>query len=127
MKSLIISVLSLSILITIWCVFYNYSDDYLHSTVNDIDNSVMIHVEDKQWKKASKEINNMEKGWHKYKRTASFFLDTESLNETDYSFAKCNKYIKAKDVSNSAGEVNCLKEQLLFLHKNESLIWSNIF
>ena len=53
-------------------------------------------------------------------------LETDKINETDTTFAKTLMYIKAKDLSNSSGELLSLKESLKLLHKNEGLSLSNI-
>ncbi len=54
------------------------------------------------------------------------FLDTQQVNDADSNFAKTLMYIKAKDVSNSSGELLALTEQLRFLHENEGLSLRNI-
>lgn len=127
MRNFIIALICLSLLIGAWCVFDNYSDDKLHGYINDIENTIIAEVESGKWDKAYSDFNALSKDWHKYKKHAAFFLDTRAINDTDYSIARSRFYIKAKDDSNSTGELACLKEQLTFLHYNESLDWGNIF
>ncbi|MGN0727451.1 MAG: DUF4363 family protein, partial [Anaerovoracaceae bacterium] len=57
---------------------------------------------------------------------ALLFLDTQTINEIDYSLARPMKYVKAEDVSNSAGELNAIIEQLTFLKKNDEVSAANI-
>ncbi|MDD4376968.1 MAG: DUF4363 family protein [Eubacteriales bacterium] len=127
MRSLITSIICLIILIGGWLIFYNYSDNYLHQSIKRIDDEIMVEIEEENWSDAYEDFSNINSNWHKYKKVASFFLDTETINEIDFTFSKTIKYIKAKDVSNGSGELNCLKEQLIFLHKNETLNLENIF
>lgn len=127
MRNFVISVICLSLLVGVWCVFDSYSDKTLHGYIEDIEDNIIIAVEDGKWDQASVDFEALSVSWHKYKKSAAFFLDTQTINDTDYSIAKAKYYIKAKDDSNSTGELNCLKEQLTFLDYNESLNWGNIF
>lgn len=56
-----------------------------------------------------------------------FFLDTQTINEIDYSMAKSVKYVEAKDVSNASGELSAMLEQLTFLCSNDEVNWGNVF
>ena len=66
-------------------------------------------------------------GRNRYKKKAVFFLDTQTINEIDYSMAKSVKYVKAKDVSNASGELSAMLEQLTFLCSNDEVNWGNVF
>ena len=127
MRNFIVAIALLGLLIGTWSVFDNYSDNRLHGYIDKIETSIIPEVEAGQWDDASKHFDALSKDWHKYKKPAAFFLDTETINDTDYTIARAKYYIKAKDDSNSAGELSCLKEQMTFLHYNESLAWGNIF
>ena len=48
------------------------------------------------------------------------------LNEADCTIEKTAYYIQAEDLSNASGELASLKDQLLFLHYNETLSAGNI-
>ncbi|WP_425757271.1 DUF4363 family protein [Ihubacter sp. rT4E-8] len=87
---------------------------------------IMEAVEQEDWEKANTAFSQEYQRWHEYRRIALFFLDTQSINETDQTFAKTLKYIKAEDRSNSSGELLSLTEQLKTLHENESITWQNI-
>lgn len=127
MRNFIISVICLGLLIGCWCVFDSYSDTRLQDYISRIEAEIIPEVEAKKWDEAYDHFQAISDDWHKYKKTAAFFLDTESINEADYSLARAKYYIKCKDDSNSTGELACLKEQLTFLHYNESLAAGNIF
>lgn len=127
MRNFIISIVCLGILVGAWAVFGFYSNKTIDSYEQALENSIIKAVEAEQWEKAYTEFRNLSQDWHRYKKAAAFFLDTQAINDTDYSIAKAKYYIKAEDVSNSSGELASLKEQLVFLHQNESITWGNIF
>ena len=126
MRALIVSTISLCLLIGGWAIFYNYSDNHHHEMINDCDNIVMAAVENEDWDKAYDQFKQVYDHWHKYRKKALLFLDTQTVNDTDCSFAKTLKYIKAEDVSNGSGELLGLREQLKSLHLNESISLQNI-
>lgn len=127
MKSLIISIVCLGILVGGWFVFANFADDTLHSLMNYIEEDIMAETIDEDWSAAQKSMDNLSHRWHRYKKIYVFFLNTDDINQTDYSIARADYYIKAKDLSNSTGELACIKEQLRFLHLNETITLENIF
>lgn len=126
MRSLIVSFFVLLLLIGCWICFYQYSDQALHQMVSACEEQVMPAIEAEEWDKAYNHFQKQYKAWHKYQKTALFMLETDKINETDTTFAKTLMYIKAKDLSNSSGELLSLKESLKLLHKNEGLSLSNI-
>lgn len=71
-------------------------------------------------------MKKLDDDWHKYKKTALLFLDTQTINEIDYSLARAEKYVKSEDVSNSSGELNSMIEQLTFLKQNDEVTFANI-
>lgn len=127
MRSLIVSFLCLALLIGTWAVYSNYSDEKIHSYLNEIENQLIVDVMDGNWDRAESHFSTFEDDWHQYKSVACFFFSTDKINETDYSIAKIKYYIKAKDDSNASGELSCLMEQLKFLHGNESINMQNVF
>jgi len=126
MRALLISVLSLSILIGIWAVFYQYSDEQLHHLTSSCENEVMPAIESENWDAAYEIFSKKYKQWHDYQKWALYMLETESINNVDQAFAKTLMYIKAKDLSNSSGELLALKNALNVLQKNESITPNNI-
>lgn len=126
MRSLISSFLILILLIGCWFCFYRYSDNALHQLVTACEEEVMPAIEAGKWEAAYHAFDSQYKAWHEYQKVALFMLDTEKINETDTAFAKTLMYIKARDLSNSSGELLALKEALMLLHKNEGLSPSNI-
>lgn len=126
MRSLLISILSLSVLIGGWTIFYFYSEETLEQIIDRCETSIMPAVEEEQWDLAYSEFKEEYEKWHEYRKKALFFLDTEEINDTDGAFAKTLMYIKAEDVSNGSGELLALKEQLKFLHENEGIGIENI-
>lgn len=127
MRTLIISVISLSILVIGWCIFVRYADDNLHKLINRIDDDITVSVNSEEWEKASDSFKKLSESWHKQKKVYSLFMDTSAINETDYSIAKAKAYISAKNIPLATGELSCIKEQLSFLHLNELISIDNVF
>ncbi|MEY8368925.1 DUF4363 family protein [Anaerovoracaceae bacterium 42-11] len=126
MKALITSIISLAILVSCWGLFYHYSDQNLHDIITECEDAVMPAIENENWDTAFEAFQSQYEKWHNYRDKALFFLDTQQVNDADSNFAKTLMYIKAKDVSNSSGELLALTEQLRFLHENEGLSLRNI-
>ncbi len=126
MKALITSILSLALLIGCWGIFYHYSENTLTEIISECEDSVMPAIENEKWEQAYEAFSDQYESWHRYQDKAFYFLDTQAVNDTDSTFAKTLMYIKAKDVSNSSGELLALTEQLRFLHENEGLNLHNI-
>lgn len=127
MKSFITSIVCLSLLVGGWAIYNYYSDNVLHSFINEIEDNIIIAVEAENWDSADRDFDTLSDKWHDYKKAACFFFETDALNDTDYTIARAKYYIHAKDVSNASGELACLKEQFTFLHFNESIKLQNIF
>ena len=126
MKDLIISVLAVALLIGSWLVFFEYSSDNIDSYAHSIKKEGIPAVEAEKWEESRQPLDKIDKDWHSYKKVALLFLDTQTINEIDYSLARAIKYVKAEDVSNSAGELNAIIEQLTFLKKNDEVSAANI-
>ncbi len=127
MKNLISAICAVSILIGAWLIFAYYSERQIDSFSSSIEAAIIPAVEAEDWKSSNRSISELNTAWHIYKKKAIFFLDTDTINEIDYSLAKAVKYVKAEDVSNSSGELNAMLEQLSFLCGNDELNWGNIF
>ena len=127
MRSLLVSSLCLAILLAGWCVFYYASAEKSEAYITEIQEVIIPAVRAKDWDTAYAGFKEFGKDWHRYKKAAAYFFDTSALNEADYSIARAEEFIRAKDPSNSAGELAALREQFKFLHKNESISLGNIF
>jgi len=126
-RALITSILSIAVLVTSWSIFVNYSDKNIHKLMNAIEDDILISVYAEDWDKAEDQLNDLSKKWHKQKKVYSFFFNTTDINDTDFSIARAKNYIYAKDVPLASGELNCVKEQLGFLHLNELITLDNVF
>ncbi len=126
MRDLIISIAAVALLIGTWLVFFDYSSDNIDSYTHSLKKEIIPAVEAEQWEESKQLMKELDKDWHKYKKVALLFLDTQTVNEIDYSLARAIKYVKAEDVSNSSGELNSMIEQLTFLKKNDEVSASNI-
>ena len=65
------------------------------ATLYQIETTIIPEIEAKNWDDAYAHFEEVSDSWHKYKKTAAFFLDTDAINEADYSIAKSKYYIKA--------------------------------
>lgn len=126
MRDLIISIMTVALLIGTWLIFFDYSSDNIDSYTYSLKKEIIPAVEAEQWEESKQLMKNLDKDWHKYKKVALLFLDTQTVNEIDYTLARAIKYVKAEDVSNSSGELNSMIEQLTFLKKNDEVSASNI-
>ena len=127
MRDLIVSAAVMIILIGGWLLFDNYSEEQLADFSSSIIEEIIPAVEEEKWEESAAMIDVLSKHWHDYRKKALFFLETEEINEIDYCLAKSEKYIKAKDVSNSSGELNSLSEQLIFMYEKQDINAANIF
>lgn len=127
MRDLLIATVAVLLLIGSWLFFFSYSEQNLGEYRTDIKETILPLVENEDWQAAYSQMEQLDKDWHQYKKVALFFLDTETINEIDYSLAKSIKYVKAEDVSNSSGELNAMIEQLTFLSYNDKINLGNIF
>ena len=127
MRTLIISTISLALLIAIWGFYNTYSEQQLHLLISNCEQQVMPAIEAKDWNSAYDSFKQQYNLWHQYQKKARYMLETELLNNLDESYARTLMYIKAKDLSNSTGELLALQHGLESVHKNETLSLSNIF
>jgi hypothetical protein len=80
-----------------------------------------------EWDRAEKQFDKASKDWHRQKKIYTFFFNTKEINDTDYSIARAKYYIRTRDAALASGELNCVQEQLKFLHLNELITLDNIF
>jgi len=126
-RALITSILCIAVIIASWSIFVNYSDKNIHKLMNTIEDDILISVYAEDWDKAEDQLNHLSKKWHKQKKIYSFFFNTMDINDTDFSIARAKNYVYAKDIPLASGELNCVKEQLGFLHLNELITLDNVF
>ncbi len=126
MRNFLISAVCLALLIGVWGIFDFYSNGKIEGYQTQIDNTVISAVEAGRWDEAASAFSLFSDDWRGYRKAASFFLDTQDLNEADCTIEKTAYYIQAEDLSNASGELASLKDQLLFLHYNETLSAGNI-
>lgn len=126
MRTLITSILTLSILISIWCFFFYDSRTTIKNMVIDCGTDIMSDIESEQWESANKSITTQYNLWKQYRKKALFFLNSEDINEIDCTFARTAFYIKSQDLSNSTGELCALMTQLDFLIEKENITPQNI-
>ncbi|HWQ78529.1 MAG TPA: DUF4363 family protein [Anaerovoracaceae bacterium] len=127
MRSLIISFVVMALVVSGWGIFVNYSDKNIHRLMNVIEDDILVSVNAEDWEKASEQIDELSEKWDKQKKVFTFFFDTEDIRDTGFSISRAKNYIKAKNLSLAAGELNLTKEQLEFLHMNELITLDNIF
>lgn len=127
MRNFVISTICLGLLIATWGIFDFYSKQKVEEYQTRLDHTIIKTVESENWKKAYSDFEQFIADWKDYKKRAAFFLDTQPLNETEYTIARAKYYMKAKDISNTSGELASLSKQLLALHENEALSAKNIF
>ena len=126
MRDLIVSVVAVALLIGAWLLFFNYSQHQINQFAGIIETSAIPLAGEADWDGCNTQISILNRKWHKYKSIAFFFLDTDSLNQIDYSMARSVQYIKAQDYSNASGELLALSEQLKRLYSNERITFANI-
>ncbi|NLD18642.1 MAG: DUF4363 family protein [Clostridiales bacterium] len=127
MRDLIISLICLILILVPWGIYEGFSEKTIHQYKTILSKEVIPSIEKDDWKTAMDRFDFIAKDWDKYKKTSAFFIDTESINETDGIVSKTYYYIKLKDPSNSAGEAAYLKYSFDFLHKNEKPSIANVF
>lgn len=127
MRSLIVSVLCIVVVAASWGIFVHYSDRNIHQLMNAIEEDILISVYAEDWGKAEAQFNDLSKKWHRQKKIYSFYFNTNEINDTDFSMARAKNYIYSENIALASGELNCIKEQLSFLHMNELITVDNIF
>lgn len=127
MKALIISIISIAVVIAGWGIFVSYSDRTIHRLMNSIEDDILVSVYAQEWDRAEKQFDKVSKDWHRQKKIFTFFFNTKEINDTDYSIARTKYYIRIRDAALASGELNCVQEQLKFLHLNELITLDNIF
>lgn len=126
MRDLLVSAAIILLLIGGWLYFDDYSNDSVEDMVSDIEEQLVPSVEREDWSRSMELMDKLQADWGEYKDKALLFLNTEELSEIDFCLAKSQKYVEAKDVSNSSGELNSMAEQMKFLLSREKITAENI-
>ena len=126
MRNFLISAVCLAVLIGTWSAFGFYSNGKIENYQSQLGDQVLSDMKAGHWDEAEFVFSYFSKDWHQYRKKASFFLDTQDLNDIDCTIEKTACYIQAEDLSNASGELANLKDQLFFLHYNEQIALGNI-
>jgi hypothetical protein len=126
MRSLLIASAVVIVMIGGWLIFNSYSNNAVENLIDRIEDEIIPEIEAENWDNSKDLIDEFKSDWHKYKEPALLFLNTDELCEIDYSIARAEKYIDAKDVSNSTGELNSIAEEMRFIISKEHINVENI-
>lgn len=127
MRNFIVSMISLLIVISLWVGFSVYSGKMTDALQTQSQKLITSSISREDWASAETDYRQLSELWHRYKKTASIFLDAKDINEIDSTMDKAYLYMKAQDVSNSTGEFSYLKDKFQFLYQNDTLSFSNVF
>lgn len=126
MRDLIVSTIIVVVLIGGWLFFENYSENSIDSMSELIHDEIISAVENEDWENADDMMAELQDRWDKYKDKALLFLNSGEISEIESVISKTREYVKAKDVSNSSGELNALADQIDFLTRREKINVENI-
>lgn len=126
MRDLIISAVAVVLLISIWLIFFSYSESQIVSFTDTVENRLIPMAEAGDWDSCASAAKDLNTRWEQYKKSAFLFLNTDDLSDIDCSLAKTIKYIDAHDLSNSSGELMTLHRQLSYLSLNEKINAANV-
>ena len=110
MRDLIISAAIMIVLIGGWLIFDSYSENHLSDFADYIIDDIIPAVEEENWEESIAMIADFSDDWHEYRKKALMFLDTDEINEIDFS----------------SGELNSLAEQLIFMYEQQDIKAANI-
>lgn len=126
MKDFLISGFIILFLMVTWGFFLHHAEEDSQKMIHTIRAEILPDMEAGQWDDVRRKLDTLNDTWHKFRKTALYFFHTETINGIDYSVASVLKYAQAEDLSNAAGELNSMIEQLSFLTGNEKLTLQNI-
>ena len=87
MRDLLISLGMVGLLLAAWITFSCYSEGQAEDLSQFIDTDIMSAVEASDWKDADAKILILKERWKQSRKSALFFLDTQTINEIDCSLA----------------------------------------
>lgn len=127
MKDLIVSTLILFLIAGGWTAFLSYAESQTSSYIVDIETQILPAVEAEDWTNSTQMLETFRQDWHRFRKTALCFLDTETISDIDYGLARAIKFTSAGDAGSAAGELNSMAEQLSLLMENQKISLQNIF
>lgn len=126
MKHLIVSIICLLVLIIPWSIYGKYSSDAIENYKAIITNQVIPSIESGEWTEAEESFNALSDDWNRYKTISAYFINTDSVNDTDGFVSKTQYYIRLHDAANASAESAYLMQKLECLHENEVPSMENI-
>lgn len=127
MRNFIVSLIFITIVFCLWAGFSLYSSKMTDALQAQSQELIASSINKGDWDSAEEDYKQLSRMWHKYKKTASIFLDSKDINDIDSTMDKAYLYMKAEDISNSSGEFSYIKDKFKFLYTNDTLSFSNIF
>lgn len=127
MRNFIISTLCLLLVIFAWCYFHSYSYHETNALQSQLDTIISEQIPAAQWDRAEKAIIHFSQNWIDFKKSASYFLEEEALNDIDCAIEQSYYYIHMKETTTAIGELIFLKDAVARLYQTEQLIPENIF
>lgn len=126
MRSFIISLVAILLTIVSWIGFMFYCENSIDELSNHLEQQVILEIEKGNWEAAEKKLETFTTQWHRHRKIYSFFLDSNTLLETDFSIGRAEAYIKSRDNPLALGELSQIYEQLKALYSNEKITLENI-
>lgn len=127
MRNFIISTLCLLAVIIAWCFFHSYSYQETNALQSQLDIIISEQIPAAQWDRAEDSIANFSQNWKGFKKSASYFLEEEALNDIDCAIEQSYYYIHMEETTTAIGELTFLKDAVARLYQTEQLIPENIF
>lgn len=127
MRNFIISTLCLLVVIFAWCCFHSYSFQETNALQSQLDTIISEQIPAAKWNQAEKTIALFSENWANFKKSASYFLEEEALNDIDCAIKQSCYYIGMEETTTAIGELMFLKDAVARLHQTEQLIPENIF
>lgn len=127
MRNFIISTSCLLVLIFAWCCFHFYSFQETNALQSQLDTIISEQIPVAQWNQAEETIAHFSQNWASFKKSASYFLEEEALNDIDCAIEQSYYYIHMKEPTTAIGELIFLKDAVDRLYQTEQLIPENIF
>lgn len=126
MRQLIISTLVLGAVLACVLSFKVYSHNQLDTICNACSEEIISLIDKQAWDDALEQINYQYESWSEYRKYAAFFNDSNEVNTIEEDFLKTIMYIKARDDSNSNGELASISAKINYLKRKENVSFQNI-
>ncbi|MDD2373026.1 MAG: DUF4363 family protein [Syntrophomonadaceae bacterium] len=126
MRSLVISIIALSLILGSWGLFMGYANKSLRNMIQTVKNEVMVEVVQDNWDNSEKALEQVSSSWYRGRKGYSIFLNARSIDDIESSISKALAYVRMKEKANALGELAYLHHQLIFLLENEMILLENI-